>query len=213
MKRTLPAVWSSIVASPFLVVGVDGYVNALALQVPTALSQVALLVGLSIALFGIYVHAVAGSAFEPEVTERSLNNATPRTPFVRAKAVVGLCGLCLACYWLFYTHVPYVYPTIALVVGALLFATGVWTYWLNSLTTYYLTNKRLVTETRLLGTNHKNVQLEMVKTRTVARPFYLRLFGLGNIKLDTGARRLALVRHIREAKEFERSIADAIQKR
>lgn len=207
----MPAIWSSIVAAPFLTVGVGITTGYLETPVPPRFGPVALGVGGVLVALGLYVHLVGASGFEPPACERGLDSAHPANRFAQAKSLVGLGGLGLAAYWLFLSRVPYVYPTVALLAGALLFGTGIWTYWVNTLTTYHLTDERLVIERRLLGSNVDEVLLRKVKTDNVYRPFYLRVFGLGNITLDTGARRRPVVRHIPESDAFAEAMTRAIR--
>ena len=210
MTRGMPAIWSSIVAAPFLFAGAGITTGHLETAVPSRFGPVGLGVGAAVVALGCYVHLVGAAGFEPAPRETDLAAAHPVNRFAQAKSLAGLAGLGLAAYWLFFTRVPYVYPTVALLGGALLFGTGIWTYWVNTLTTYHLTDERLVIERRLLGSNVDEVLLQQVKTDNVYRPFYLRVFGLGNVTLDTGARRRPVVRHIRESDTFAEEMTRAI---
>ncbi len=198
----MPAVWSSIVASPFVAFGLAGHTGTLSTAVPNQIAATALTVGVGIFLIGCYVHVVGADEFRTGTFENHIESDHPVTPFARAKSVVGLFFLALAAYWLFYTRVPYVYPTVSLFAGGSLFTTGLWTYWKNTLTSYHLTDEQLVIETRFLGSNTNRLPLQKVKSLRTHRPFYLRLFGLGNITLDVGDRQHYLVRHLRKIDRF-----------
>jgi hypothetical protein len=202
----MPAVWSTVIALPFLLVGIDQYLKLLSLSVPNVVADATLAVGGLIMLIGTYVHFVAAPEFRPTSGEHVEDQDNPKTPFVKVKSIIGLALLSLSGYWFFYTEIPYVYPTAALVVGAFLFTTGIWRYWINTLTTYYLTNQRIAIESRFLGKETSSILFEKVKKTTVSRPFYLQVFGLGDITLDSGARNIGTIYHISRTEQFARRI-------
>ena len=209
----MPAVWSSIVETPFLAFGVAERTGRLSAAVPSQIGLAALGIGLGIVLLGFYVHLISADGFEPAAYEQVLVQAHPRTPFVKTKSLLGLVFLSAAGYWLFSTRVPYVYPTVSIFLGGALFATGTWTYWQNTLTSYYLTDERVVTETCFLGSDDSHLHLEKIKSRRVNRPFYLRLFGLGDITLDVGDRQYYLIRHIEESETFSEELGRLIHEK
>lgn len=213
MTRGMPAVWSSIVAIPFIAFGVAETTGQLSVTIPSQIGMAALGIGLGIILLGFYVHLIGADSFEPAEYEQVLVQAHPRTPFVKTKAFLGIGFLSAAAYWLFYTRVPYVYPTISIFVGGTLFATGIWTYWQNTLTSYYLTDERVVTETCFLGSDDSHLHLEKIKSRRVNRPFYLRMFGLGDITLDVGDRQYYLIRHIKNSETFSEELGRLVHKK
>ncbi len=60
-----------------------------------------------------------------------------------------------------------------------------WKYIENKNTIYELTNQRLKIRTGVLNKKINDLELYRIKDYTLEQPFYLRLFHLSNLKLDT----------------------------
>ncbi len=185
MARGLPGVWSSILSVPFFISG--GYVYLASTPYPELLGLPLILFGGFVFLMGWYIHLVA----EPPAPvlregEEIMDTRHPTQKAALAKVVFGLPFLALAGYLLVLTTVPYVYPTVAFVVGLYLFSTGILTYWTNSLTTYYITNQRVISEFRLLSLVRTEVPIDKVRAVKETKSPIEAMVGVGNIKVSSG---------------------------
>lgn len=209
MARGLPGVWSALIGLPLI--GVGAYVVLAETQFPATFGYPYILFGGFVLLLGLYIHIVAAPE-GPTLREGEEMIAT-RQPIQRAstvKVALGFPILLVATYLFLFTRQPYVYPTVALVVGLYLFSTGLQTYWANSLTTYYLTNERVIREYRLVSLVRQEVPLSKVRGVEERKSLVEAMVGLGNIRVASGAGSLQVVMaNIRESAEF----ADRIRER
>lgn len=185
MARGLPAVWSTLLGAPLLGIGV--YLAVGDTSYPPSFGVPYLLFGGFVVVLGLYIHFVAAPD-KPRMSEDEEIIDT-RHPVQRASFVkigIGLPLLLLATYLYFFTIQPYVYPTLALVAGLYLFSTGLQTYWANSLTTYYLTNDRVIKEYRLVSLVRQEIQLSKVRGVEERKSLIESLVGLGNVRVSTG---------------------------
>lgn len=185
MARGLPAVWSALLGVPLI--GIGGYVGFGDTDFPPEFGVPYVLFGLFVMGFGVYVHVVASP--DPPKMRDGEELLDTRHPIQRAslvKVAVGLPLLLVATYLFFFTVSPYVYPTLALVAGLYLFSTGLQTYWSNSLTTYYLTNQRVIKEYRLVSLVRQEVPLAKVRGVEERRSFVESFVGLGNVRVASG---------------------------
>jgi divalent metal cation (Fe/Co/Zn/Cd) transporter len=187
MARGLPAVWSSILGGPFLLGGLGVYVELFEVNVPPDVGLPVLVFGLFVIALGVYVHVVAAPD-EPTMRdgERVVETRNPANRAAMAKTVFGFGALLVAAYLLFFTFEPYVYPTAAFVVGLYLFSTGLYTYWTNTLTTYYVTTQRLIKEYRFVSLVRQEVPFEKVRGVEERRSVWEALVGLGNVRVASG---------------------------
>lgn len=202
MARGLPGVWSGLIGLPLIAVG--AYIVVADSAFSATLGYPYLLFGGFVFVLGLYIHVVA--APEGPTLRDGEEMVDTRQPIQRASTVkiaVGLPTLLVATYLFFFTVLPYVYPTIALVVGLFLFSTGLQTYWSNSLTTYYLTTERVIREYRLVSLVRQEVPLSKVRGVEERKSLLESLVGLGNVRVATGAGSLQVVMgNIRGSADF-----------
>jgi uncharacterized membrane protein YdbT with pleckstrin-like domain len=154
---------------------------------------------------GWYIHLVAAP---PAPTlregEEIIDTRHPTQKAAITKIILGLPFLALAGYLLFFTMVPYVYPTVGFVVGLYLFSTGILTYWTNSLTTYSITNQRVISEFRLLSLVRKEVPMDKIRAVRESKSPVEALVGVGNIRVSsgTGAGLEILIRNVDAVTDF-----------
>lgn len=185
MARGLPALWSVLVSSPFIMLGV--YLWTLDETKPSVYGIPFFLFGGFIVVIGLYIRLVA--APDPPTLQRGEEMIDTRNPAQRvaiAKVILGLPLLGLGTYLLFETLVPYVYPMAAFVVGLYVFSTGLLTYWRNTLTTYYITTDRLIKEYRFLSLVRQEVPFNKVRGVQQRKSLWETLVGLGNVTVSTG---------------------------
>lgn len=185
MARGRPGVWSTLLSIPFFVSG--GYVYAASTPYPELLGLPLLLFGGFVLLMGWYIHVVA---MPPAPTlreeEEIIDTRHPTQKAALAKVGLGLPFLVLAGWLLLFTNVPYVYPTLVFLVGMYSFSTGILTYWTNSLTTYFITNQRVISEFRLLSLVRKEVPLRKVRAVRESKSPIEAMVGVGNIRVSSG---------------------------
>lgn len=187
MARGLPAVWSTIVASPFVLGGAYIYLSDPSELVPPEVGLPMLGFGLFVIGLGLYIHYVAAPT-PPTMRdgEEVIDTRNPAQRAAAAKTVLGLVFLIIAGYFLFFTFTPYVYPTVSFVIGLYLFSTGLHTYWMNTLTTYYVTNQRLIKEFRFISLVKQEIPFDKVRGVEERKSFWETLVGLGNVRVASG---------------------------
>ncbi|MFB6148346.1 MAG: PH domain-containing protein [Halobacteriales archaeon] len=183
--RGLPAVWSTLLGLPF--VGGGAYVYLAETNVPSQAGIPILVFGLFVITLGTYIHFVA--APEPPTlreNEEIIDTRNPAQRAAAAKTVVGLFFLLGAGYLLFFTFRPYVYPTSTGFVGLYFFSTGLHAYWTNTLTTYYVTNQRLIKEYRFISLVRQELPFEKVRGVEERKSIWESIVGLGNVRVASG---------------------------
>ncbi|NHN60010.1 MULTISPECIES: PH domain-containing protein [Halorussus] len=185
MARGLPAVWSTLVGFPFVATG--AYVALGNANVPSNVGIPTAIFGLFVVVVGIYIHVVA-TPDPPTMRdgEEVVDSRHPAQRAALAKILVGFAGLAVTAYLLFFTFVPYVYPTASFAVGLYLFSTGLYTYWTNTLTTYYVTTERLIKEYRFVSLVRQELPFEKVRGVEERRSIWEALVGLGNVRVASG---------------------------
>jgi uncharacterized membrane protein YdbT with pleckstrin-like domain len=185
MARGLPAVWSGLLGLPFVSIG--AYTITQETNVPAEAGYPFVGFGLFVVALGLYIHYVAAPD-KPTMRDGEEILAT-RNPAQRAaavKTVIGLVLLVLTGYLLLFTFQPYIYPITTLAVGLYLFSTGLFAYWTNTLTTYYVTNQRLIKEYRFISLVREEVPFEKVRGVEERRSIWETMVGLGNVRVASG---------------------------
>jgi membrane protein YdbS with pleckstrin-like domain len=220
MTRGLPAVWSSLFGLPLVAVG--AYLVALQNQYPLTANQptvpptagVALAVfGLFVAGFGAYVQFVA-MPDRPTMRDDEwvVDDRNPAQRSALTKALAGVPFLGAGLSLLYATEHPLVYPTVVLAVGLYLLSTGLHQYWRNTLTTYLVTNRRILEEYRFLSLVRTEVPLDKVRAVEERQSAWDALFGLGSVSVRAGASGdlSVTVRSVYEPADFADVIRDRL---
>jgi len=178
-------VWSTLLSVPFLAGG--GYIYFGETPYPELLGVPLMVFAGFILVMGWYIHLVA-SPPAPTLREGEeiIDTRHPTQKAALIKVILGIPFLAVAGYLLFGTTVPYLYPMLAFVGGLYLFSTGLLTYWTNSLTTYYITNERVMSEFRLLSLVRKEVPMEKIRAVRESKSPIETLVGVGNIRVSSG---------------------------
>jgi len=187
MARGLPALWSALLGAPFVAGGAHVFLNDPNPTVPAETGLPILAFGLFVVVLGLYIHYVA-SPDTPTMSdgEEILDTRQPVNRAAIAKTVIGSCALLVAAYYLFLTTRPYVYPTVPFVVGLYMFSTGLFTYWTNTLTTYYVTDRRLIKEYRFISLVRQELPFKKVRGVEQRKSIWEALVGLGNVRVASG---------------------------
>ncbi|APW99157.1 hypothetical protein CHINAEXTREME_15880 [Halobiforma lacisalsi AJ5] len=209
MARGKPALWSALLGLPFL--GAGAYLYWADIDFPSLLAVPFVLFGVFVLAMGMYVHVVAAPK-SPTMRdgEELIDKRHPTQRVALVKVCIGLPLLAATTYLMFFTMVPYIYPTVTLLTGLYFFSTGLQIYWANSLTTYYLTNQRIVREYRLISLIRQEVPLDKVRGVEERKSITEALVGLGNIRVASGGGGGALEIVMRNM-EMSTSFADRIR--
>lgn len=185
MARGYPALWSGLLGALLIGTGLIGAGQTTTVPSEAGLPFVGF--GVFVIIIGVYIQFVAAPD-APTMRDGEDLIAT-RNPAQRAaacKAGIGV-GLLLGTgYLLFGTFLPYIYPLVALAAGLYLFSTGLFAYWTNTLTTYYVTNRRLIKEYRFISLVREEVPFDKVRGVEERRSVWETLVGLGNVRVASG---------------------------
>jgi membrane protein YdbS with pleckstrin-like domain len=219
MARGLPAAWSALFGLPLIAAG--AYVYGFQTQYPLVANQPAAPpeAGLPLAAFGAFVLALglyvqfvaAPEAPRMREGERLVDERQPAQQGALARTFASVPFLAAGIDLLYFTDYPYVYPTVALAVGLYLFSTGIHRYWQNTLTTYFLTDQRVLEEYRFVSLVRNEVPLDAVRAVEERRSPLDSLLRLGSVNVRSGAtdELSVTVADVRDAGGF----ADAIRER
>jgi hypothetical protein len=205
MARGKPAYWSAVVALPFLF---STYT-----QIPTSVSILSALFGLSIVIIGVYVRSVSIPKPRMAGNEELIKSQHPSQRVATAKIVASVPFLLATAYLFFYTVVPYVYPTVTFLIGLFYFSTGMYRYWSNTLTCYYITDRRVIRTFKFISKVNQELPLDKVRGIQERRSITEALVGLGNVRVASGAGGKTLevvVRNIYDPDEFANELRDLI---
>lgn len=197
MARGKPALWSTLLGVPFLAVGAYLYwlhesgLIISGMTIPASdlrpLSLPIAVFGGFILLIGLYIEFVAApSAPQLQDGEEIVDIRHPSQRVAISKLLIGIPALVVAGYLLFFTVVPYVYPTVALLVGLYFFSSGLKIYWANTLTSYYITTQRVIKEYRFLSLRRQEIPLEKIRAIEERKSVTEAIVGLGNIQIASG---------------------------
>jgi hypothetical protein len=194
MARGLPAVWSGLLALPFVVTG--SYVAVFQTQYPIADGQATAppVAGVILAAFGLFVfglglyvqYVTAPSAPTVRQGERVVDERVPALRNALSKAFASFPVLGVGIYLLYFTELQYVYPIVALAAGLYLFSTGCYTFWQNTLTKYYVTNRRVLVEYRFISLVRNEVPHAKVRGVEERRTFWGSMLGIGYVVVRSG---------------------------
>ena len=209
MARGKPGLWSAVVGVPFIILGAWFYLFQTEFP-PTA--------GLPFAVFGLFIVAIGAyiqfvaSPKAPRMgdDEDVVMRRHPTQRVATVKIALGFPFLFGTVYLFYFTYFPYVYPTVTLVVGLYLLSAGLYTYWSNSLTTYYVTTERVMKEYRFLSLIRQELPLDKIRGVQERKSVTEALVGLGNVGVASGGGRSLVIkmRNMEGSDDF----ADSIRK-
>lgn len=210
MARGKPGYWSFILGTPFIFGG--GWLYLVQQQYPPQVGVPFAVFGSFIIVVGSYVQIISPSSLRTSDGEEIIATRHPTQRVAAVKIGIGFPLLLFTVFLLYFTLVPYVYPTITLLGGLYLFSVGLYTYWTNSLTTYYLTTDRVVKEYRFLSLVRQEVPHRKVRGVQVRKSIIETLVGLGNVIVASGEGRSLEVRmrNMERSSSFADDIRDVI---
>jgi len=199
-------VWSVLLGLPLLAGGVALHTADRYLQ---SFGEPVAVLGGFVILLGLVVQSQNPSPPSFRDDEDVLATKTPNQRPAILKGVVSLPCLAGAGYLLYMTKLPYAYPTAAFFVGLYLYSSSLMSYWQNALTTFYLTNQRVISVFRFLTLDRKEIALTDIRLIQEQESIWEKLVGLGNIRIAAGVEDLEIVaNNIRDPTVFADQIRD-----
>jgi hypothetical protein len=211
MARGKPAAWSTLLALPFIQAGLFLYLADT--QYPNILGAPIFVFGVFIFLGGVYVQYVGPVEPRFREDEELIDTRHPTQRVALSQIAFSTPFLIITIYLLVGTRLPYVYPTITFLVGLYLFSSGLRTYWANTLTTYYVTDRRVIRSYRFISQNRQEIPLDKIRGIQERKSVLEVLAGLGNIQVASGPGGDALtivIRHIENSNEFADELRNLI---
>jgi hypothetical protein len=213
MARGHPAIWSTLLAVAFGAAGWSVYdvarteANA---TLPTEVGYALVAFGVFVLLVGVYVQLVAPESPHLREDEEIVATAHPTQRVAIGKLLVSVPFFALTAYLYYLTTVDYTFPTVTLVFGAVFLLDGLTTYWRNTLTTYFVTNRRVITEYRFLSLQRREIPLDSIRSIEERKSLFEILARVGNVRIVSGSgRRLTItVRNIRDSTAFADTVRD-----
>ena len=213
MSRGHPALWGTVAALPFVTGGYFLYASMG--PYPQEIGVVFAVLGLFIALLGIYVEfmtAPSSPAFGD--SEQEKDSFPPTQRVAKLKIMISIPFLVAGFYLLNFTMRPYIQPIVVLSIGWYLSFRGVYTYWRNSLTVYYITDQRVIRTYRFLSSTTKTVPVDMIRGTSADKSISEMLLGLGNVTVSsgTGSGLTIKLQNIKNPKKIEGTIRNEMEK-
>jgi hypothetical protein len=186
MARGAPRLWGLVLGVP--TIGTGLFALSSGGTAPAELGYPFLLLGAVTILIGLYVGSVSpeGPDVEP------IAEFEPSQLGAVALVAIGGSFLVATIALLYFTTVPYVYPTVAFVGFVLLFVKGGVRYWQNSLTTYYVTDDRVISEYRFLALRRSAISHDDVTNVSRRQSVLETLTGLGSVQVTVAGSGLRL---------------------
>lgn len=207
-NSTLTAFWSFLAGTPLVISG--SYILISNTSLPDALGYPPLILGTFVWLGGLVTQLSSPPLPNTYENEELIDTTTPTRRITAAKNLTGLLLLGAGTWLLIDVSIPLAYPIITILVGSYLYAAGIFQFWVNSLTRYYLTSQRFIQTYQLLSVRSKSLPLSRVQSMEESRTLFERIFGIGHIAIesagDTGTSRI-VGKHI----EDPHSVAEGLQ--
>lgn len=203
-----PVVISGLLALPFVLAG--GVIQIIGLAFLIAFSVPLILLGLFVIAVGIYVRLASQSAPTFREEEEVLETRRPRFRVAALKVGLSVPFFLAAPVVLFFTVVPLMWPFLLFFGALFFFFSGFTTYCRNMLTTYYLTDQRIISVYRFISVDRKEIPLDRVKVIKEGRSVWETILGLGNVLAATGGTETLQikVRHVGDPAPFAEKLRE-----
>jgi membrane protein YdbS with pleckstrin-like domain len=177
MARGVPHLWGAGLGIPTFLGGAYVVVTGGTETAPAGLGYPFVILGAVALLLGVYVSRV--SPEPPEVEPIEVFKPSQLSAYLLG--VASLPVFVVTLYFLFWTRIPYVWPTLSFVLFVILFVKGLVRYWQNSLTTYYVTEDRVISEYRFIGMKRNSANITEIGNIDRHQSPVETLTGLGNV--------------------------------
>ena len=202
---------SVLVASPFLVVGVG--LLLFSEQPPWAALSV-LVLGVVIKLAGIYLTLVGTwPRLDLLSDEEMLALRHPSMKPAYARIAMSIPLFAVAGYLLEFTNLPYVYPFVPFLVAMYLYFRGIFRYWMNHHTSYFVTTRRVVHMYRFAWLTTTEIPVRSINSISESRSFIEMISRRGSLVVASGigARHKVRIQEIDSPGPLARAIRHLVQ--
>tara|TARA_A100001037_G_scaffold300333_1_gene327632 strand:- start:1236 stop:1910 length:675 start_codon:yes stop_codon:yes gene_type:complete len=144
-------------------------------------------VGVFLLMFGTYVSLM--SAFPTPALVAGESVLVQRRPSMKpafARMFMGFPIICVAVYMFGYTMLPYLYPSVILIVGLFYFFKGTMKYLRNLHLSYTVTDRRVVQMYKFLTLNTAELPVGRLISISESRNFFELLTGRGSVIAASG---------------------------
>ena len=211
VSAVVRTVLSILVASPFLVAGAG---LLLASEQPPWAALAVLLVGVVITLAGIYLTLVGTWPrldLLPDEETMALRHPSMKPAYTRI--AMSLPFFAVAGYLLEFTSLPYVYPFVPFLVAMYLYFRGIFRYWVNHHTSYFVTNRRVVHMYRFAWLTTTEIPVRSINSISESRSFIEMISRRGSVVVASGigARHKVRIQEIDSPGPLARAIRQLVQ--
>ena len=175
--------WSLGSGLPFLLAGIS--VLAVDTAVPVPLGYLSASLGALVWIGGLVTHLSAPPKPKTYDDEAIALVTTPTRRIAAAKNIMGLVLAAIGAILLLDITIPLAYPLISLLAGVYLYSSGIFEFWVNSLTRYFLTDRRFVKRYQLLSVRSKSIPIARIQATEENRTIFERLFGIGHVAVES----------------------------
>jgi membrane protein YdbS with pleckstrin-like domain len=200
--------WSLGSGLPFLLAGIS--VLAVDTTAPAPLGYLSASLGTFVWIGGFVTHFSAPPNPKVYDDETIGSTTTPTLRITAAKNIIGVVLAAIGAILLIDTTIPLAYPLITLLAGVYLYSSGIFEFWVNSLTRYFLTNRRFVKRYQLLSVRSKSIPITRIQATEENRTMFERLFGIGHVAVES-AGDSSTSRIVARAIEHPRVLAERLQ--
>lgn len=186
MARGAPRLWGVALGVPTIGGGVYSLVAGAG--APATLGYPLIGFGVVTIIIGLYV----GSVSPEPVDVDPIEEFKPSQLSAYLTGAASLPFLVVTLYLLYGTGVPYVWPTLTFLAFVVLLVKGSVRYWQNTLTTYYVTDDRIISEYRFLSLKRSSINHGDITNVSRVQTLTETLTGLGSVKITVAGSGLTL---------------------
>lgn len=186
MARGAPRLWGALLGAP--TVGGGVYALTAGTGAPGAIGYPLVVFGAAAVVIGAYVGRVSPEA----VAVDPVQEFKPSQLGAYLLGIGSFPFLFATLYLLYGTTVPYLWPTLTFVAFVVLFVKGAARYWQNTLTTYYVTEDRVISEYRFLSLKRSSISHDDITNVARVQSVTETLTGLGTVRVTVAGSGLAL---------------------
>lgn len=186
MARGAPRLWGALLGAP--TVGGGVYAFTAGTGAPGAIGYPLVVLGAAVVSIGVYVQSVSPEAVVADPVEEF----KPSQLGAYLLGIGSLPFLIATLYLLYGTTIPYLWPTLTFISFIMLFVQGSVRYWQNTLTTYYITGDRVISEYRFLSLKRSSINHDDITNVARVQSVTETLTGLGTVRVTVAGSGLTL---------------------
>lgn len=217
-------VYGAICSSPFIIIGVLIYKEIipyifnldnviLGLNSHQVVGTILILIGGVLFLIGLLAF-IAKLTSETIIRPKETLTLTqhPSQKVALSKVITSIPFIISSLYLYSKWWTPYVYPFTLFIIFLYLFFSGIYLYWSNICTTYYITDKRVIKEYQFVRLRTHEIPLNKIRSIKEGKTFFESLAKLGNVRIASGkGKGLAFtIKNINNARTLANQLRDLI---